>query len=122
MIYPPDGGRFLAARAAIVARQNQAILAEKLSWPGGALEACRELEDEFPGWHVAWLNENTITGFERPAGYCATLDGLHSVRLLAATPQELAELMRAVPPHDYSVNGCDWCLDRAEERLRRAGL
>jgi len=34
--------------------KNRALIAERLGWPDGALEACRKLEAEFPAWMVFW--------------------------------------------------------------------
>jgi hypothetical protein len=101
------------------ARRNQRVLAGRLRWPAGALEACWTLEDRHDGWHVSWLAENTTPGFERPAGFRATLHGVHDVEVDAPTAAELEPLM-VVPEH--SVNGCVFCLDTATVRLRRAGF
>jgi hypothetical protein len=111
-LYPPYGGPKRRPGLAL-ARKNQALFAERFHWPDGALEACRKLEDRFPGWYVSWLPENTIAGFERPAGFWAVHDGsMHRVEALRPTARELAKVMADGPPeHDYSLRGCDWCLD-----------
>jgi hypothetical protein len=94
-------------------RRNRAILAERLRWPDGALQACADLEDAHPGWHVSWLAENITPGFERPAGFHASYSHeRHRGEAFAATAGELESLLIEVPEHDYSVNGCDWCLAR----------
>lgn len=54
-----------------LARRNQVILAERLHWPDGALRACWELENRFPGWHVSWMRDWPVEGFERTAGFYA---------------------------------------------------
>lgn len=115
--YPPHG-----KYPSDFARRNQAVLAERLRWPVGALEACRRLEDEYPGWRVSWLSENNRPGFERPAGFWAELDGMHHARVFATTPRELARRMGEVPPHDWSTSGCAWCTAEVDARLKRAGL
>jgi len=60
-------------------RRNQRALAEREGWPAGALEFCHRLEDEFPGWHISWLGENTAKGWERPAGWVASRDDVSMV-------------------------------------------
>lgn len=102
--------------------RNEEILAERLCWPEGALEACRDLQKRYPGWSVALVNENTFKGFERPAGFSGVLSGSHDAHRFAETADELETLMRSVPEHDYSVNGCRYCIDQADERIRRARL
>jgi hypothetical protein len=97
-------------------RRNRAILAERLRWPDGALQACADLEDAHPGWHVSWLPENVTAGWERAAGFWATHPGgSHApgnIEAFAATAAELEPLLVEVPEHTYSGNGCDWCLAR----------
>jgi hypothetical protein len=103
-----------------LARKNQRILAERQQWPAGALQACMNLENRFPGWHVSWLEENTATGFERPAGYWAVFDhGGLRVEVLRADPAQLPEVMAGVPEHDYSTRGCEWCLPYSSTRRVR---
>ncbi|MFB4314362.1 hypothetical protein [Actinomadura sp. 21ATH] len=36
----------------VAPERNREILAERLGWPDGALEACRELEQRHPGWSL----------------------------------------------------------------------
>lgn len=33
---------------------NRRLVAKRLGWPDGAVEACREIEKEFPRWMVFW--------------------------------------------------------------------
>jgi hypothetical protein len=106
-----------------LARQNQKLIAERTGWPEGALKTCWELEGKHPGWMVDWLHENTIKGFERPAGFRASLiQGMHKCDVFAPDPAELESLMEAVPEHDYHSRSCLWCLDQATARVRRFGL
>lgn len=97
-------------------RNNQAIIAAALGWPDGALQACADLEDHHPGWHVSWMGENITPGFERPAGFYATHSGgSHTVAKLkafGATAAELEPLLVEVPEHEWSSQGCDWCRAR----------
>lgn len=54
-------------------RQNRRLIAERLHWPDGALEACEQLESEHPGFEVAWFGENRSARpeFNKPAGFYA---------------------------------------------------
>lgn len=101
-------------------RRNQAIIAERTRWPEGALQKCWDLENRFPGWHVSYLHENLIKGFERPAGWWAVLDsGRHQADIFRTDLAELAEVMASVPPeHDYSISGCSWCLGHGTHRVK----
>lgn len=118
-VYPAGDG-YTRRRSLTQVRANMALLAERLSWPDGALETCWDLEQRFPGWLVGWRGENTITGFEHPAGYWATHDGIHDVETFAADPEQLAEQMAAGPPeHDWSRDGCEWCLSHPGNRRVR---
>jgi hypothetical protein len=101
-----------------MAVRNREILAKRLGWPGGVLAACLDLERRFPGWDVFWLRENTIKGWERPAGFSArNLDAWHGCERFAEDPVELAALMEQVPEHDVTKRWCSWCLDENEVRL-----
>jgi hypothetical protein len=53
-------------------RHNRRVMAERIGWPDGALEACDKLEAAYPDWIVGWQRESTITGFARPAGFYAS--------------------------------------------------
>jgi len=93
-------------------RNNQRIIAEALRWPEGALQACADLEDRHPGWHVSWRHESTTPGLERTAGFYAKYDhGMHKAEVWAPTAEAIESLLD-VPEHDYSVKGCSWCLAR----------
>lgn len=102
------------------ARRNQAIIAQRTRWPEGALQECWELEDRLPGWHVAWLHENLIPGFERPAGYWAVLEvGMHEADIFRTDLADLERVMESVPlEHDYSVRGCTWCMANGTHRVK----
>lgn len=97
-------------------RNNRRLIAERTGWPEGALEACADMEDRHPGWHVSWMAENVTPGWERPAGFWATHPGgSHpggDIEASAATADELEPLLVEVPEHGYSVRGCDWCRAR----------
>jgi hypothetical protein len=101
------------------ARRNQAILAKRTGWPAGALEACSDLEDRFPGWHVSWLAENRIAGFERPAGYWAVnvVDPFHHAEAFREDLGELTELLvEGVPKHAWGLDECWWCMRHSDAR------
>lgn len=54
-----------------LAAHNRRIAAARVGWPTGVLEVCERLDAEHPPWSASWAAENTIKGWERPAGYCA---------------------------------------------------
>lgn len=101
-------------------RRNRKVLAERLRWPDGALQACAELEGRHPGWHVSWMMANPHRGFERPAGFLATgesADGMHSAEVFGATVEELEPLMD-IPDHEFYPKVCWYCLGGARRQLR----
>lgn len=57
-----------------LAEHNRRIIAARCHWPAGVLETCERLDAVHWGWSVGWLDANNITGWERPAGYHATLE------------------------------------------------
>lgn len=103
---------------------NRRILAERLDWPAGALDACERIEPEHPGWSIFYCGPNTVPGFEKPAGFWATRRGLHACEVFAADPDELVRAIEDAPPaeHNFGIEGCAVCCAAAEDRLRRAGL
>jgi hypothetical protein len=64
----------LVTRRELRAR-NRRIVAERVGWPDGAVEACERLEREYRGWDVRWLDDWFVKGFERQAGYYAWATG-----------------------------------------------
>lgn len=54
-----------------LARRNRLLIADRTGWPEGALMVCEEIEHTYPEWSVSWRRENTIKGFEAPAGFYA---------------------------------------------------
>lgn len=94
-------------------RKNQPLLAERLRWPDGALEACTRLMNGHPGWYVVWMAENTTPGFERPAQFWAEFKHpFHRTEVTAPTVEAIEALLVDIPDHDWSVHGCDWCVSR----------
>ncbi len=54
-----------------LAWRNRQLLAARLHWPAGALEACEACELDHPDWHPNYSPGNTVPGFESPAGFYA---------------------------------------------------
>jgi hypothetical protein len=110
--YPAVPGGPKRTPGLALARKNQKLIAEHTGWPEGALQACWELEGRFPGWHVDWMHENTIKGFERPAGFRALRDGRHRVTRLDPDAGKLAVLIEQTPDeHCYEMDElCLFCV------------
>lgn len=87
--------------------QNRALLAERLRWPEGALQACQELEQRHPGWHVHWLGE-AIRGRRRAGFHASRHVTRHKADVYAPTAAELEPYMD-VPEHNYGLSKCGWC-------------
>lgn len=90
-------------------RWNRRRAAER--WPGGALQMCKRLEREHPGWRVSWMAANTISGWERPAGYYATRDDVNLPR---------ADQLRRLPEDGVSRRPVVFGASPAELRVRIA--
>ncbi len=78
-------------------QRNRRYLAAVQHWPAGALEACVKLDSEHAGWVTFWRPANTMTGFEKPAGFHAVRhpDG---AEVFAATPAEVSTGIEQTPP------------------------
>lgn len=76
-------------------RHNRRVMAERIGWPDGAVEACDKLQDAYPGWNPGWQPESTIRGFEHPAGYFASRLGRRYNEPVAygSDPDELASVI-----------------------------
>jgi hypothetical protein len=77
--------------------RNRELIAERLGWPEGAVEACRELEGRWPDWRVDY-DTGRVPGSPGP-GYAAGLDQSlfwlgYRPALRAPSPEELEELIR----------------------------
>lgn len=77
--------------------RNRRLLAERLGWPAGALEACEDVERRFPGWAVFWCRPSACPGFERPAGFWAVHDGVRRLEVFTPDAGELAEALEFTP-------------------------
>ncbi len=69
-----------------LAERNRELIAERLKWPEGALEACRDLEDRSPPWHC-WVGVNDCL-------YARVPNSIVPVQV-ADTVSELETLMKA---------------------------
>jgi predicted DNA-binding transcriptional regulator AlpA len=81
------------------AERNRELIAERVGWPTGAIDVCRRIENDFPGWAVWWSPANPITGYEHPDGYVAQILDAGSaddrVSAFGETPQQLVDQIRA---------------------------
>jgi hypothetical protein len=92
------------ASTAAMRERNRELLAQRLRWPEGALEAVRRLEAQHPRYSVHWSSG----GHEGPPGFYGRLtDAMWDQRqkLYGATPDELAarltEHEAANPPFTF---------------------
>jgi hypothetical protein len=69
--------------------KNLPVLAERLNWPAGALEAVREIEAEF-GRYLAWWSPGGWCG---DPGFYAIRSGDRARKLYAPDPEKLAVLI-----------------------------
>ena len=76
-------------------RHNRPLLAERLGWPAGVVQACDRLDDTFRDWSAGWLPASAWSG--RPAGFTAEYILRGSVRVWGATAEEVAAAIRADP-------------------------
>lgn len=75
-------------------QRNRRILAERLGWPDGAVEACESVDDEHPGWHTTWAAGNDQRA---RTGYYATRRGDRGSWVYGATTDELAAAIGGYP-------------------------
>lgn len=72
---------------------NRRVMAARLDWPDGAVEACEQIDADHPGWSADYRHAYR----EWPAGFYAAHDN-HShlePNLYGATPDELRAAIRA---------------------------
>jgi hypothetical protein len=77
--------------------RNRELIAERLGWPEGAVEVCREVEARWPDWRVHYDN-GRVPGGPGP-GYVASLEQSqvwrgYRPKVSAAHPEELETLIR----------------------------
>lgn len=68
--------------------ENRRLIAERLRWPTGALEACAAIEQEFPAWMV-WWNDGALPVAPLPGYRASLLLHGHRAELYASTADEL---------------------------------
>lgn len=75
--------------------RNRDLIAERMEWPDGAVDACRQLEREFPAWTVYWVSGKLPSSPRK--GYQAIFDDHHHrfSRAFGETPEELRENLAA---------------------------
>ena len=78
-----------------VQERNRELVAERLGWPDGALEACRKVEAVHSGWYC-WWSPTPWPPRDRPAYGAARVNAHWNVPpLYAETPDDLAMLIDA---------------------------
>jgi hypothetical protein len=85
-------------------RHNRRVLAERLGWPEGAVDACAALEAEFPRWMVFWSAGGLPVSPEPAYRAVLQLFGHHSA-LRAPTAEDLRTQIAAV---DAGLPGPEW--------------
>lgn len=82
-----------------VQERNRKLIAARLGWPDGALDACRQLEAARPGWYAWWSRNPWRRDGKVPPGpaFGAARVDAHGGEpsLYAATPDALAVLVTA---------------------------
>lgn len=51
---------------------NRRVMAKRMHWPEGALEACDKIAERFPGWIPGYDHGGKVGHHEWPAGYYAS--------------------------------------------------
>ena len=71
-------------------RHNQRLIAERIGWPKGAVEA---IECDHPGWRMDYRYESNIRGFEHAAGFYGVIaiNRREERTVYGATAEELTE-------------------------------
>jgi hypothetical protein len=72
---------------------NARLIAERLQWPDGALEACEALEEEFPGWMVFWT-WGRLPADPHPGYRAVTENARRRGYAYGVTPEELGAALR----------------------------
>lgn len=75
--------------------RNVELIAQRLGWPDGAVQACAALEAEFPRWMVFWSKGGLPVSPEPAYRAVLQLFGHHSA-LRAPTAEELRTQIAAV--------------------------
>ena len=84
---------------------NRELIAGRLRWPDGTLDACRQLEAGHPGWYAWWSRNPWRRDGQVPPGpaYGAASADAHcgEPSLYAATPGALAPLIAEAARRDW---------------------
>lgn len=75
-------------------RHNRRLVAERINWPAGAVEACEKLERMQPRWRVRWQHQFG----NQAAGWYASHDG-HTHLEPDVYGQSSGELWAAMETH-----------------------
>lgn len=76
--------------------RNRQLIAERLDWPDGALDACIAIENDHPQWAVYWVSGTTVS--EPRRGYRAVAQVRWRIaRAFGETPEELREAIEGAP-------------------------
>lgn len=86
--------------------RNRRIIAARVGWPDGALEACEAIERARPDWDPTWRFANVFKGFEAPAGFYATR---HAIRLRGERPVYGADPAALLAAIEAVVSCCPAC-------------
>lgn len=73
--------------------KNRELIAGRLHWPDGALEAVRKLEAEHSGYSVYW--SDGVWPFQYGAGFYSRRNGRNPQVLFGTTPEELDAILAA---------------------------
>jgi hypothetical protein len=71
-----------------VQERNRELLAERLSWPDGALEACRQLERKHEGYSTWW--GKGWSGDPKPGFYARPTEEQRGQTLYGRTDEDLS--------------------------------
>lgn len=85
-----------------LAAANRRVLAERLGWPAGYLEACEQVDADHPGWHATWHRANPgPPAFAHPAEFTAFLRAEHGAvaTVHGETVEALLEAMALAERH-----------------------
>jgi hypothetical protein len=76
-----------------VIERNRELIAERLGWPAGALEAVRQLEAQHPGYSVFW-GKGRVSD-PRPGFYAMRGEGFRRRTFYGATAANLSAALAA---------------------------
>lgn len=71
---------------------NRRVIADRLGWPEGALDACLALEEQYPRWGVFWTDGGPLRD-SRPGYRAYAIASGRSHGMSAETPDQLRWLL-----------------------------